>query len=63
MIQRYCDNCGALMNSEEGRATLTRKWGRIKVDIYRSMDGCWNGGDVCHKCILKVIRKGSTIKF
>ena len=58
MIKRYCDICDELLGPEEGNE-VTLKLERLEVRILRALDGCWNGYDVCHNCVITAVNKGS----
>jgi hypothetical protein len=54
----YCDNCGRELRPKEG-ARLKRRLGRVAVQVIHDIDGIWNGGDVCHDCIIAAVVVGA----
>jgi len=53
MIKYYCDECGKEMR-KLGR--LKGKYGKIEIEIMVAVNGLWNGGDACVKCIKEAAR-------
>lgn len=67
MIRVYCDVCSAEVTgpakSPQPQFDIPVDWPRnanagdqIKVRLIRSLDGVWNGGDLCGTCLAKVLR-------
>jgi hypothetical protein len=58
MIRYYCDGCGAALAPEDHQRL--RRDGhingtRIDVEVTTAVNGTWNGGNVCHRCVAKVV--------
>lgn len=58
----FCDVCGTPMeNGEHGR--LRRSVGPLKIEIMHCLNGTWNAGHVCHRCITHVVNAGETVDY
>jgi len=60
MIRMYCDQCGEEI---ETKNRLKRRLGRVSVEVIVAVDGTWNGGHVCHNCIIEAVSKGQPMTF
>jgi hypothetical protein len=59
MIEYRCDMCG---KSTKRNYIAERYMPRIKnfqVEIMVSRNDCWNNGEICKECLLKIINKGT----
>lgn len=56
----YCDVCEKEIEKDIGR--IKRKLGDISVEVMVAVKGCWNGGHVCHDCVIEAVKKGKTIE-
>ncbi len=56
MVKYFCDVCKKQMTpNDNGR--LKGKEGILEIEVMVSVNGVWNGGHVCHKCIVKAINE------
>lgn len=58
MIRYFCDGCGKeLETSEHERLAGRVKVGKteVLVEVLSGKEGTWNGGQVCHRCIIVAI--------
>ena len=54
MVKFFCDVCGSeVAGHEDGR--LKGEVGRISFEVMTAIDGTWNGGHVCRKCLISAI--------
>ena len=53
----YCDVCKKEM-PDSNHSRIKRKLGRLEIEVMHCIDGAWNRGNVCHKCITKVVLQG-----
>lgn len=58
MIRTYCDKCGVEMPKDHEKRVV-RKIDRVTVEILHAVDGVYNGGHVCHVCIVQVVNEGT----
>lgn len=58
MIRRFCDGCGREITVSRRNNRILRENGRIKVEVFVAVDGCWNGGDVCEECVTAAVNMG-----
>lgn len=60
MIRRFCDGCGAEITDRPASSnSLIREKDRIKVEVMVAVDGTWNSGEVCEKCVLAAVNEGA----
>lgn len=61
MTKYFCDMCGEELK-DSGHNRVKRKIGRFKIEVVTAVNGTWNAGNICHKCVLKIINEGKSIK-
>jgi hypothetical protein len=54
MVKHYCDICGEPCGATDSERIEGAK-GRLSFKIVTAIDLVWNGGDVCHACIIKAV--------
>ena len=63
MIKTFCDGCGELLGrnyvSKRLQRNLKLNGRQFTVDTLVATDGIYNDGDLCLKCLLKVINEGT----
>lgn len=57
----FCDVCGKEMPADEN-GRVVRTLGDLKIEIMHAHKSVWNGGNVCHACILNVVKEGTEPK-
>ena len=61
MTKYYCDNCQMELLPNEGNRIIREKITdecRIKIEIMVAVNGVWNSGTLCNRCILLVVNDG-----
>jgi len=58
MTKFYCDECGEELKPGQAHKRLTRKLGRVSVEVITAVDGVWNAGEVCPACVVKTVSEG-----
>lgn len=56
--KHFCDVCEKEMTNPAEHDRVKRRLGKVEIEIMRSVAGAWNGGHVCHQCILNVVNTG-----
>ena len=57
----FCDQCGdELSKKDYGR--IKRKKGRIEIEVLVGIDGTWNSGHACHKCVIDAVVIGKDVR-
>jgi hypothetical protein len=57
----FCDLCGEELKKRD-HDRVRRALGRVSVEVLTAVDGTWNGGHVCHRCVMQVVRDGKDVK-
>ena len=57
MIKYYCDVCGKELRENEIKKNIEVTVGRLMFECLTGLDGFWNAGHFCHKCILEAVIK------
>lgn len=61
MIKYFCNKCGReLKKGDHDR--VRRKLGSFKVEIMIAVNDVWNAGELCHKCIIKIVNEGKRFR-
>lgn len=64
MSARYfCDQCGDELKLSDNASAkrLLHTQGKIKTEVHVAVDGCWNAGHVCAKCVIATVSTGHRI--
>lgn len=61
MIKVFCDACGNEIAATRARDKFKRLQGRVGVEILLTVDGVFEGGNVCRPCLLKVVNEGDDV--
>jgi hypothetical protein len=62
MIKVFCDACGAEIPTDHARDKFRRLKGRVGVELLTTVDGVFDGGNVCRPCLLKVMNEGEDVQ-
>ena len=54
MIRYYCDICGDEIIKPQSQ--FMYEVGRLRVQVQRAIDGTWNGGQACERCVIAAIK-------
>jgi len=60
VVVHKCDVCGEIQEEGVDVSCLNRvkaEIGRVSVGIILGLDGTWNAGHVCNKCLANVLRE------
>lgn len=60
MITYNCDICGKEIESKEAHRRPLFKLGKVQVEASRAVNGVWNGGEICLKCIQQCVAEGAS---
>lgn len=61
MIKVYCDACENEIPANLARDRFKRLKGRVGVEILATVDGVFDGGNVCRSCLLKIAYEGEDV--
>ena len=56
----YCDVCEAELTKREGYRLMKKK-DFLVVEVIVGMNGTWNAGHCCHKCIIDAVVSGNDV--
>jgi len=59
-VRYFCDSCGVELSPEDHGRLKVRN-GRVDVEVIHCLDGTWNAGNICHKCIRHTVEHGHAI--
>jgi len=54
MVRYFCDICAKEMSRQDQERIKVRR-GRVSVEVMTALDNGWNGGQICHDCIVDVV--------
>ena len=63
MIQEVCDRCGAVLVDRnyvadrflDSKLQIGKTY--IGIEIILAIEGAWNKGELCNRCLIKVLRR------
>lgn len=61
MIKVYCDACENEIPANLARDKFKRLKGRVGVEILATVDGVFDGGNVCRPCLLSIANNGEDV--
>lgn len=61
MIKVYCDACENQIPTNLARDRFKRLQGRVGVEILATVNGVFEGGNVCRPCLLKIANEGQDV--
>lgn len=70
MIRVYCDSCGVELRDHEDRVSDRIKRAKgiyegkhptLTVEVLVAIEGGWNGGNACAKCVLDAVANGADV--
>ena len=61
MLKVFCDRCEKPMPKGQHDRVI-KILGRFQVEIIACVDKVWNGGHLCHRCVVDIVNKGKPTK-
>ena len=58
MKKTICDNCQKETKRNYAAERLVVSMGDFKAEVLVSYRGCWNDGDLCKDCLMKLLNTG-----
>ena len=63
MIRYFCDLCGRELPHNRNYAVVRPVYAykNVRVELTSSVNGLWNGGQLCECCLVDVVARGKDI--